>query len=136
MKNKFLLILVLILRILGSIPIVLLFAFLSFWCAMIPIPIIGLIPFAICLVVESGLLCLVWWMPPSELDIAENSSAGQLLRLMGYSLLSVNGVGCFAKILPGIGTTAGFIINLICMILSTIVVGVLFLISGIKALKM
>ena len=97
---------------------------------MIPIPVVGLIPFALCIIVESGLLCLIWWMLP---EITKQSLAGQILSLSVLLLTGVNGVGVLAKMVPGIGTVAGFIINLICMILTALVLGIFFIITGIKA---
>ena len=132
MGKKFSFVLSLILRIIGSIPVILLFAFLSFWCAMIPIPVIGLIPFVICLLAEMSLLCLIWWIPPKDFDIPKDSNTGQILTLSGILLTAVNGIGVFAKFVPGFGTVAGFIINLICMILSSLVLGIFVIVYGIK----
>ena len=56
---------------------------------MIPIPVVGLIPFAICILAETALLCLIWWMPPNEFDIPKAASS----KKVATGSISNNGTG-------------------------------------------
>lgn len=121
-----------IIRIIGSIVLIVIATVLSFLCALIPIPIIGLIPFIICFILLSLFISLIWKVSLKDFDIPKDSEIGQILKLLGTTLFAVNVLSNIIKTIPAVGTVAGTILSVICMCIFISVFGIAELIYCIK----